>query len=236
MQYQGSKKQLAKYILPIILKDRQEGQWYVEPFCGGCNTLSEVTGNRIGADSNQALINMWREVAKGWLPPKFVDEQEYLTLKTKNDIDNPLTAYAFCVYSYRNIYRNGYDKSISFDKRNGKWYDQATGAWKNNYKQFPKLRDVTFLCRSYDELKIPNASIIYCDPPYANTFGYQTKFNSEWFWNWVRFMVAAGHKVFISEYVAPDDFTCVWEKELRETNFAKGKKHIEKLFVHRSQV
>ena len=37
MKYMGSKNRIAKYILPIILKDRLEGQWYVEPFCGGCN-------------------------------------------------------------------------------------------------------------------------------------------------------------------------------------------------------
>ena len=37
MKYMGSKNRIAKYILPIILKDRKEGQWYVEPFVGGAN-------------------------------------------------------------------------------------------------------------------------------------------------------------------------------------------------------
>ena len=35
MKYLGSKNKIAKYILPIILKDRTEGQYYVEPFMGG---------------------------------------------------------------------------------------------------------------------------------------------------------------------------------------------------------
>jgi len=35
MKYMGSKKRHAKELLPIILKDRQPGQWYVEPFVGG---------------------------------------------------------------------------------------------------------------------------------------------------------------------------------------------------------
>lgn len=35
MKYMGSKSRIAKYILPIILKDRKDGQYYVEPFCGG---------------------------------------------------------------------------------------------------------------------------------------------------------------------------------------------------------
>jgi len=56
MKYMGSKARIAKYILPIILADRKEGQWYVEPFCGGCNTLDKVTGNRVGCDSNENVI------------------------------------------------------------------------------------------------------------------------------------------------------------------------------------
>lgn len=47
MIYMGSKARFAKELLPIILKDRKEGQWYVEPFCGGCNMIDKVTGNRM---------------------------------------------------------------------------------------------------------------------------------------------------------------------------------------------
>lgn len=35
MKYLGSKARIAKEILPIILKDRKVGQYYVEPFVGG---------------------------------------------------------------------------------------------------------------------------------------------------------------------------------------------------------
>jgi len=40
MKYTGSKRRVAKEILPIILKDRQLNQWYVEPFVGGGNLTS----------------------------------------------------------------------------------------------------------------------------------------------------------------------------------------------------
>ncbi len=40
----GSKARIAKHILPIILKDRKDGQWYVEPFVGGANLIEEKTG------------------------------------------------------------------------------------------------------------------------------------------------------------------------------------------------
>ena len=45
-----------------------------------------------------------------------------------------------------------------------------------------------------------------------------------------------GHTVFISEYNAPDDFVCVWQKEIQSgLNVNSTKKGIEKLFVHKSQ-
>lgn len=35
MKYLGSKNKISHLLLPIILKNRKEGQYYVEPFMGG---------------------------------------------------------------------------------------------------------------------------------------------------------------------------------------------------------
>ncbi len=88
MKYQGSKNRIAKHILPIILKDRKEGQWYVEPFCCGCNTIDKVTGNRLASDSHSELIAMFKELQKGWIPPKEVSEEEYRTIRRSVAKDN----------------------------------------------------------------------------------------------------------------------------------------------------
>ena len=42
MKYMGSKQRIAKHILPIILASRETNQTYVEPFCGGCNSIDKV--------------------------------------------------------------------------------------------------------------------------------------------------------------------------------------------------
>ena len=55
MIYMGSKNRIAKFILPLILGDRKD-EWYVEPFCGGCNSIDKVGGLRLAADSNKYLI------------------------------------------------------------------------------------------------------------------------------------------------------------------------------------
>ena len=60
MKYMGSKRRIAKDILKIILKDRKENQYYVEPFMGGCNSLCEVKGLRIGNDFNNYIKEIVR--------------------------------------------------------------------------------------------------------------------------------------------------------------------------------
>ena len=48
-------------------------------------------------------------------------------------------------------------------------------------------------------------------------------------------MAAKGHKVFISEYEAPEDFECIWSKEVTNSmNTTKTYKPTEKLFTIKS--
>ena len=77
MQYLGSKNKIAKHLLPIILKNRKPEQYYVEPFMGGGNMIDKVDGLRIGNDINYYLIEMWKSLQKGWIPPDVVTEEEY---------------------------------------------------------------------------------------------------------------------------------------------------------------
>lgn len=151
MHYMGGKTRIAKEILPIILADRKEGQYFVEPFCGGCNVTANVSGNRIANDYNEYLIAMF----------------------------------------------------------------------------------VGLLSGDYRDLRIPDESIIYCDPPYMGTTGYSDGINHDEFWQWCRERVYDGHKVYISEYQAPDDFICIWEKEI--INRLNNKKATEKLFIYEGQ-
>jgi DNA adenine methylase len=44
MNYMGSKRRIAKHLLPFLLKDRKAGQYYVEPFVGGANMIGNGAG------------------------------------------------------------------------------------------------------------------------------------------------------------------------------------------------
>ena len=77
MKYMGSKRRIWKHIAPIILKDRTENQYYVEPFCGGCNSIANVSGNRMASDINPFLMDMWKGLLDGEEYPETITRETY---------------------------------------------------------------------------------------------------------------------------------------------------------------
>jgi DNA adenine methylase len=227
MKYMGSKNRIAKYILPIILKDRKEGQWYIEPFCGGCNTIDKVTGKRMASDSHFELIELFRSLQQGWLPPKYVSELEYQQAKQLVGFPH-LKGYIGFNLSFGAKWFGGYRRD-SIGSRN-----YSLEAYNNITKQIPGIQDIKFYQGAYTTFdSCPPNSIIYCDPPYKGTTKYKGGLDYEHFYQWCRNMKVKGHTIFVSEYNMPDDFICVWEKlvTVNLTNLTLANSKIEKLFT-----
>lgn len=232
MVYMGSKRRIAKYILPIMLSYRKEGQTWVGPFVGGGNMIDKVKGNRIGADINkwviEALITIRDNVDILPKNNKEFTEEDYKNLR--NNDDCPFKGFAGFAYSFGGKWMNGY--------RRGENRDFVKEAHTNAKKQSLLLQEVKFVNCSYDSLTIPKNSIIYCDPPYQNTTGYKINFDHTKFWQWVREKHKEGHTIFISEYNAPEDFEVLYEIDLLNTVCKKqGKYEVakEKLFAPKGQ-
>ena len=68
---------------------------------------------------------------------------------------------------------------------------------------FGDVLNVECFNSSYENINIPENSVVYCDPPYIDVSNYLSTFNHEDFYNWCR---AQKSLVFISEYTMPDDF------------------------------
>lgn len=231
MKYMGSKNRHAKHLLPIILKDREDGQWYVEPFVGGANMIDKVNGNRIGNDYNHYLISLLQALQSGWLPPKSLTESEYNHIKNNSHLYLPeVVGYAGFPCSYGAKWFGGYCRGFT---DNGTTRDYIAEAYRNCTKQSEALRGITFMSKDYLSLDIPPSSIVYCDPPYMNTTDYKDSINHDEFWVWCESLIDQGHTVFVSEYNAPDGWECVWKKEVNSslTKNTGGKKAIEKLFT-----
>jgi len=158
MKYMGSKNRFAKEMLPLLLKNRTKNQYYVEPFAGGMNMIDKVSGKRIANDIHTDLIEMWKALASGWIPPLNVSEEDYMNIKNgKIEVDKALSGY-IGFNSYGGKWFSGYRR----DKQGKRDY------WREHYnnimKQVPNIKDVVFLNSSFTDLKIPEGSIIYCDP------------------------------------------------------------------------
>lgn len=234
MKYMGSKRRIAKYILPIMIekaKEENKTTW-IEPFVGGANMIDKVPNNfkRIGVDLNPHTIYSLIDIRDNInsLPDK-VTEEEYKQLKEAEP--KSITSWIRFMLSFGGKFDNGYAREKGSDE-----YTFCGYGKRNAIKQSPLIQDVDFLIGSYDKLEIPNDSIIYCDPPYKDTCGYKTEyFDHEKFYDWCRQMKQKGHTIFISEYSMPDDFIEVWRGEIK-TNFASSRKKathnaVEKLFT-----
>ena len=218
-----------------MLKNRVEGQWWVEPFVGGANMIDKVDGNRLGADLNKPLIACLNGLADGWLPPRNITEDFFNKVKADNSIVDAATlGYIGTQLTYGSMWFSSYRRD------NTGLRNYSNEAFRNVEKQAVNIKGVKFKSVSYHHLPIPDESIIYCDPPYKGTAKYNAvdEFDHNSFFEWCRGKVNQGHQVFISEYNAPDDFVCVWKKEITSSlgKDTGSKKGIEKLFVHKSQV
>ena len=84
MKYMGSKASISNELLPIVLKNRKENQFYIEPFVGGANMIDKVEGKRIGSDFNKYLIALWKELQNGWIPT-YIEKDKYNDIRANKD-------------------------------------------------------------------------------------------------------------------------------------------------------
>ena len=240
MRYMGSKRKIADKILPIILQNRKPAHLFVEPMCGGCNITVRVSGNRLANDVHPELIAMYRALVQGWKPPRIITEDMYNRLKQGLG-DPELRGYAGFTHSfggkYFDTYRRNPTESAKGVKLKSNYQNmKAVGeaAYNMVMKMVPDLIGVEFTCGQYYDVPIPAKSIIYCDPPYRGTASYTKggKFPHDNFFDWCRAMHKEGHRVYVSEYNAPEDFVCLWEQPLRKNiNPLSSGMATEKLFT-----
>ena len=237
MKYMGGKAKIANDIIDIILKNRFDEQLYWEPFVGGCNLIDKISGKRMASDNNVYLIEMWKKLSDCHNDlPKLIDKQLYNEARDNyngkiNTMPIYLIGWIGFMASFNGRFFDGGYSGIT-DKRN--YIDEQI---RNTLKQVDQIKDIKFLYGTYYEIskKLTEPTLIYCDPPYKNTKQYSTSknFDHDYFWEWCRNMNEQGHTVYISEYSAPDDFVCVWQKEITNSMATKNTyKPIEKLFIY----
>ena len=243
MRYLGGKSRIAKPILEVILANATERTGvYWEPFIGGGGMASKAAKhfNRcIYSDQDEDLMLMWEALATGWEPPEQVSEEEYKALRHAE----PSALRGFVGYgcSFGGKWFGGYarSKKISGDPR-GHCGESQRSVLKGIKDMTSPAGGFEFHCAPYHACQPQPGDVVYCDPPYAGTTKYRGKpFNHEEFWRTARAWAEQGVHVFVSEYNAPEEWECVWEKSQHvfvagAMNGNEYKKNVERLFMFRS--
>lgn len=232
MKYMGSKASHAKEILSVIFGElAATPSIWVEPFVGGCNMIDKVAPElqRFGNDINADLIEMFKAVQSGWMPPETITENEYDAIKTcPEQYPKALVAFVAIGCSYSGKWWGGYARG---NTNKGLPRNYCMESRKNLLGQ--NLNNITFTSINYAEMTIPDNAVVYCDPPYVNTTKYKNTFNHDNFWAWCDSLVSRGVKTFVSEYTAPDGWDCIWSKQVNNTLVQNtgSKQGVEKLFT-----
>jgi DNA adenine methylase len=231
----GSKARVAKEISKILNNCifKNNITTYIEPFVGGANMIENIIcEKRYGLDINDYIIDMWKALQCGYMPPQNVTRQEYEDIRDNKDKypKELVSIVGFCA-TYNAKWFGGYagivHTKIGTDRN---YYDESV---RNILNQLPKVKDVQFRCKNYQTIKLDklNNAVVYCDPPYENTTKYKDDFDHLMFWDWVR-KASKNNFVFVSEYNAPNDFKCIWQKSLTTTLDKNSRKiDTEKLFI-----
>jgi len=229
----GGKTRIAKDIAQIINAARGDGQLFWDPFCGALSVSVRLAahGPGIVSDACAPLISMYRSILGGWDPPRTLSEDEHKAARDLPDTD-PIKAFA------------GFGCSFG-----GRWFGSYARSGGRNFaescrntllRDVPKIRDCWIDCMSFFDVEPRSLPlVIYCDPPYAGTAGYDAvgPFNHWRFWRVCQAWESHGVPVFVSEIACPVPHEVVWSKDVRVT-VTRHKKtpmfRTEKLFRVRS--
>lgn len=233
MKYMGSKSRIAKHIVPIIQEKIAKSGYksYIEPFVGGANIIDKIKSEyKVGFDINPYLIALLRHVQAGGALPETITPEEYKKIREKKIEYEPWkVGCAGFLASYNGKFFGGYAGIVHTKAgtvRN--YYDEAR---RNLIKQADTFKTIDFARFDYKNLGFSNC-VIYCDPPYAGTTGYEeAQFNHSDFWEIMR-KWSENNIVIISEETAPEDFICIWEAGVTRTQDNTSRKAaVEKLFI-----
>lgn len=246
MKYMGSKQKIAKDILSVIFKNSEQTFYFVDLFCGSCSVTELVPEKyiRIANDKNMFLIKMFEYLVNGFDFPRIIKKDVYDHYRNLyNQYNKGLIELSFdeiamigwvgWMGSFNGRFFSGGYSGHNVVISSGKTRDYIKEQIQNTLKSIENLEGVIFKSDSYEHVSIPEGSIVYCDIPYKSTKQYETSkgFDYDKFYNWCR-ENKNKYQIYISEYNMPDDFICIWSKEVTNSmNTTKTYKPVEKLFT-----
>lgn len=254
LNYTGGKYKLLSQIIPLF---PNKINTFVDLFGGGFNVGININANNIiynekdfhivellkyfkNNDIDSLLEEADNIIGKFKLSKENQDGYNNLRDYYNNQNSNPMVFYILLCYAFNN--------QIRFNQE-GK-YNMPFGKNRSSFNPMLRKRFILFVealqrleCdftnldfRYFPFQILTDGDFVYCDPPYEGTTKYKDDFDHKAYWNWVREM-SKNNIVLCSEYNAPDDFECIWTKQLTTTlDNASRIKATEKLFKYKGGV
>jgi DNA adenine methylase len=234
MIYQGSKRRIAKDILPYMTKYLTGDNYFIDLFTGGGNLVSALNYQKIIAnDLDSYVISTLKKLQEStsWLPcdNKQLTKEQYIEIQNSKD---KFPKYLVGLVGYHLSYGGKWFGGYRADKTGIR--DYINEGYKSALKQHKEIQNIQFTCKNYSDVSCGTGNVIYCDIPYRGTTKYKgvDHFDYEKFYAWCKEQ-SKYNKVFISEYNMPSYFRCVWKKEVKMTmkNDSNSDVTVEKLYT-----
>lgn len=230
MSYIGGKARGSDHILTLLNHHAFDRMDYLEPFVGYAHILRRVENKRSyrASDCNQLLVTLLKGVQLGERYPQ-ISKSQYDALRGAHGDTSFRRAVAAFAYSFKGGEWRGY-----FDKRRGRAYADEHKRYYDVLHACDVFQKTRLACTDYRRIQ-PDHKLIYCDPPYKGTTGYNggADFDHGEFWEHMR-VWSRDNLVFVSEYRAPSDFKCIISCSKLNNLAADGapKERRERVFVH----
>lgn len=216
MRYLGGKTRLAKDIMGAITANVDKNKRYIEPFVGGGSVLAEAakyfTDVHAG-DLSEDLILLWKALQTGWEPPADMTQVEYESLRHAEP--SALRGFAGFPCSFSGKWFGGMGQGGL--RSNGLPRNHIDEGRRSCLKKAKHIKNVDFQRIGYSEWALDSNTIVYCDPPYEATTGYDSVkggWDAKAFWDWAtQAYTKYGALIFVSELTAPDGWLPYWKKE-----------------------
>lgn len=253
VHYIGSKFYMRKPMAEIINRFTGDDVDFVSLFCGSCKVESLIRcRKRIINDKQKYVSAMWSDILDGYrFPFETCDKEMWSKYKEMQRLDTvprdeyPICAFLGTCYSlfgkwFGSYFRNAYKKDKTRE------YNGMRGI----YQCADKMAGNTEVCNlDYREVDVPDGAVVLADPPYLgvsnNVWGINEKFDHEEFWTYMESLVNAGHVVFVTECIAPDEWVEVYSRVKKKLSVVRHGQNGETpqydeykdcMFMHKSQV
>lgn len=224
MRYVGGKTRIAKWVTEQLLTLRTHQTKYLEPFIGSGAVFELVTSKFAktqAGDTHPDLIALWQAIARGWNPPQTITREHYEALRHAEP--SALRGLVGFGASWGGKWFGGFVDTCwdAHHQRQTKSYYPT--ARQSVLRVGAALKNTEIVCQPYYDWEPTKDTLVYCDPPYAGTLGYGSRFDSEQFWRIMNAWVRRGVVVIVSESVAPAHWRILAERERKSMlRVAKG--------------